>query len=60
MKYAMPALTVPEYDKKVSICYHLVDCHMIIDVKMDLTQKAQYVAVGRFTCIFECVARDGN
>ena len=33
-------------DTKVHIGYQHIDCHMISDVKMDFTQKAQFVAGG--------------
>ena len=45
----MQAYTFLEQDKKVTIGYQHIDCHMIFDVKMDFTQKAQFVAGGQTT-----------
>ena len=39
MKNVMPAFMFLEQDKKVSIGYQHVDCHMIFAVKMDFTWK---------------------
>ena len=39
-----PALTFMEQDKKVPIGYQHIDCHMILNIKMDFTRKAQFVA----------------
>ena len=44
MKNVMPAFTFLEQDKKVPIGYQHIDCHMIFDVKMDITGKARFVA----------------
>ena len=41
----MPAFQFTE-DGKILIGYKHIDCHMIFDIKMDLTQKAQLVAGG--------------
>ena len=49
MKNVMQAFTFLEQDKKVPIGYQHIDCHMIFDVKMDFTQKAQFVAGGQTT-----------
>ena len=49
MKNVMPAFTFLEQDKKVPIRDHLIDCHMIFDVKMDFTWKARFVAGGQMT-----------
>ena len=46
MKNVMPAFTFLEQDEKVPIGYQHIDCHMIFDVKMDFTRKAQFVAGG--------------
>ena len=48
MKNVMPAFHFPE-DGKVPIGYKHIDCHMVFDVKMDLTRKARYVAGGHQT-----------
>jgi hypothetical protein len=48
MKNVMPAFDFPE-DGKVPIGYKHIDCHMMFDVKMDLTRKAQFVAGGHQT-----------
>jgi hypothetical protein len=45
MKNVMPEFEFPD-DDKVPIGYTEIDCHMIFDVKMDLTRKACYVAGG--------------
>ena len=44
MKNVMPAFTFLEQDEKVPIGYQHIDCHMIFDVKLAFTQKAQVVA----------------
>ena len=49
MKNVMPVFTFLELDKKVPIGYQQIDCHMIFDVKMDFTWKAQFVAGGHMT-----------
>ena len=49
MKNVMPAFTFLEQNKKVPIGYQHIDCHMIFDVKMDFTWKAQFVARGHMT-----------
>ena len=42
MKNVMPAFKILEQDNKVSIGYQHVDYHMIFNVKMDFTWKAQF------------------
>ena len=48
MKNVMPAFQFTE-DGKILIRYKHIDCHMIFDIKMDLTQKARLVAGGHQT-----------
>jgi hypothetical protein len=48
MKSVMPAFDFPK-DGKVPIGYKHIDCHVIFDVKMDLTRKARFVAGGHQT-----------
>ena len=45
MKNVMPAFQFTE-DGKILIGYKHIDCHMIFDIKMDLTQKARLVTGG--------------
>ena len=45
MKNVMPAFQFTE-DGKIPIGYKHIDCHMIFDIKMDLTQKARLVMGG--------------
>ena len=45
MKNVMPAFQFTE-DGKILIRYKHIDCHMIFDIKMDLTQKAWLVTGG--------------
>ena len=45
MKNVMPAFQFTE-DGKIPIGYKHIDCHMIFDIKMDLTRKAWLVAGG--------------
>ena len=44
----MPAFEFPE-DGKVPIGWKHIDCHMVFDVKLDLTRKARFVAGGHQT-----------
>jgi hypothetical protein len=48
MKNVMPAFQFLE-DQKIPIGYKHIDCHMVFDIKMDLTQKARLVAGGHQT-----------
>jgi hypothetical protein len=48
MKNVMPAFTFCGYDK-VSKGYKKIECHMVYDVKIDLTRKARLVAGGHQT-----------
>ena len=48
MKNVMPAFQFTE-DGKIPIGYKHIDCHMIFDIKMDLTQKARLVTGGHQT-----------
>jgi hypothetical protein len=48
MKNEMPAFTFRD-DDKVPTGYKKIDCHMIFDVKIDLTRKARLVASGHMT-----------
>jgi hypothetical protein len=48
MKNVMPAFEFRD-DNEVPIGYKHIDCHMIFDVKLDLTRKARYVAGGHQT-----------
>ena len=45
MKNVMPAFQFTK-DGKIPIRHKHIDCHMIFDIKMDLTQKAWLVAEG--------------
>jgi hypothetical protein len=45
MKNVMPAFKFRD-DNQVPVGYKHIDCHMIFDVKLDLTRKARYVAGG--------------
>jgi hypothetical protein len=36
-------------DDKMPIGFKLIDCHMIFDIKLDLTRKARVVAGGQQT-----------
>ena len=45
MKNVMPAFQFTK-DGKIPIGYKHIDCHMIFDIKMDLTQKARLVTGG--------------
>ena len=45
MKNVMPAFQFTE-DGKILIGYKHIDCHMIFNIKMDLTQKARLVVGG--------------
>jgi hypothetical protein len=48
MRNVKPAFEFRD-DNKVPIGYKHIDCHMIFDVKLDLTRKARYVAGGHQT-----------
>ena len=48
MKNVMPAFQFTE-DRKILIRYKHIDCHMIFDIKMDLTRKAWLVTGGHQT-----------
>ena len=48
MKNVMPAFQFTE-DGKIPIRYKHIDCHMIFNIKMDLTQKARLVMGGHQT-----------
>ena len=48
MKNVMPAFQFTE-DGKILIRYKRIDCHMVFDIKMDLTQKARLVMGGHQT-----------
>ena len=48
MKNVMPAFEFRDGDK-MPIGYKEIGCHMIFDVKMDLTSKSQLVARGHKT-----------
>jgi Reverse transcriptase (RNA-dependent DNA polymerase) len=48
MKNVMPAFSFKD-DDKVPNGYKKVDCHMIFDIKIDLTRKARLVAGGNQT-----------
>ena len=48
MKNVMPAFQFTE-DGKIPIGYKHIDCHMVFDIKMDLTQKARLVMGGHQT-----------
>jgi hypothetical protein len=48
MKNVMPAFEFVE-DDVVPTFYKHIDCHMIFDIKMDLTRKARFVAGGHQT-----------
>lgn len=48
MKNVMPAFEFRD-DNTVPIGYKHIDCHLIFDVKTDLTRKARYVAGGHQT-----------
>lgn len=45
----MPAFKFLEDEEEVPIGYQSIKCHMIFDVKMDLTRKARFVAGGHTT-----------
>ena len=42
IKDVMPAFKILEQDDKMSISYQHIDYHMIFNVKMDFTWKAQF------------------
>jgi hypothetical protein len=48
MKYVLPAFTFRD-DDKVPTGYMKIDCHIVYDVKIDLTRMAQLVAGGHQT-----------
>ena len=48
MKNVMPAFQFTE-DGKIPIGYKHIDCHMVFDIKMDLTRKARLVTGGHQT-----------
>jgi len=48
MTNIMPAFEFPE-DEKVPTGYQHIDCHMVFDIKLDLTRKAWFVAGGHQT-----------
>jgi hypothetical protein len=48
MKNVMPAFKFRD-DNQVPVGYNYIDCHMIFDVKLDLTRKARFVAGGHKT-----------
>ena len=45
----MTGLTRLDKDTSVPVGYIEIMCHLIFDVKMDLTRKARYVAGGHLT-----------
>jgi len=49
MKNLMPAFKILEEDAYAPIGYKWIPCHMILDVKMDFTCKARFVAGGHVT-----------
>jgi hypothetical protein len=48
MQNVMPAFAFRD-DNKISIGYKKIDCHVIFDIKINLTQKARLVAGGHQT-----------
>ncbi len=48
MRNVMPAFEFRD-DDKMPIGFKKIDCHMIFDIKMDLTRKARFVAGGHQT-----------
>ena len=49
MKNSRVALEVLDKDASVPVCSTEIMCHLIFDVKMDLTRGARYVAGGNLT-----------
>jgi Reverse transcriptase (RNA-dependent DNA polymerase) len=45
----IPALKILKLDEKPPVGSKLIPCHIVFDVKMDFTQKAQFVAGGHVT-----------
>ena len=43
------AFQILEEDEQPPVGYTVITCHLIFDVKMDLTRKARYVAGGHLT-----------
>jgi hypothetical protein len=48
MHNVMPAFEFRD-DSQMPVGYKLMDCHMIFDIKSDLTRKARFVAGGNQT-----------
>jgi hypothetical protein len=48
MKNVAPAFEFRD-DDKIPICFKLIECHMIFNIKSDLTRKALVVAGGHQT-----------
>jgi Reverse transcriptase (RNA-dependent DNA polymerase) len=48
MRNVMPAFEFRD-DNQMPVGYKLIDCHMIFDIKSDLTRKARFVAGGNQT-----------
>jgi hypothetical protein len=49
MANVMPAFKFLEGDENLPVGCQKIDCHIIFDVKLDLTRKARYVAGGHMT-----------
>ena len=49
MNNSRVAFQVLDFDERLPIGYTEITCHLIFDVKMDLTRKARYVAGGHLT-----------
>ena len=49
MNNSRVAFQVLDHDERSPIDYTEITCHLIFDVKMDLTRKARYVAGGHLT-----------
>ena len=46
MKNVMPGFKFLKEDNNVPMGYQLIDCHMILDIKMDFNQNTYFVALG--------------
>ena len=49
MKNSRIAFEILDKDASIPVGYKEITCHLVFDVKMDLTRKARYVAGGHLT-----------